>query len=125
LLFALSTVIIPSALAGPFIASKYFFSGSNANNLTNVQWVYLAVACTCTLSTLAAHDSHGVIFLGMGVIVAVLFAFTTLPETSEAELAEQAKISAAVAGHADRSELPFYKQYRVFFGYLAQFLYVG
>jgi FHS family L-fucose permease-like MFS transporter len=31
-----------ASFAGPFIASKYFFSGSNASNLTNVQWVYLA-----------------------------------------------------------------------------------
>jgi FHS family L-fucose permease-like MFS transporter len=33
-----------ASFAGPFIASKYFFSGGNSNNLTNVQWVYLAVS---------------------------------------------------------------------------------
>jgi len=33
-----------ASFAGPFIASKYFFSDGNSSNLTNVQWVYLAVS---------------------------------------------------------------------------------
>ncbi|KAG9012629.1 hypothetical protein FRB90_006549 [Tulasnella sp. 427] len=95
-----------ASFAGPFIASKYFFSGSNSNNLNNVQWVYLAVA-------------------GMGVTIATCFAFVKLPETSEEELAEIARKEAAVTGANDRTAGPFYKQWRVFFGFLAQFLYVG
>lgn len=95
-----------ASFAGPFIASKYFFSGDNSNNLDNVQWVYLAVA-------------------GMGVTIATAFVFIKLPETSEAELAEQSRRSAALAGTNDRTASPFYKQYRVIFGFIAQFLYVG
>lgn len=33
-----------ASFSGPLIASKYFFTSKNANNLANVQWVYLAVA---------------------------------------------------------------------------------
>lgn len=53
-----------ASFIGPLIASKYFFSGENANNLTNVQFVYMAVAIA-------------------GVAVAILFAFSKLPEISE------------------------------------------
>lgn len=49
---------------GPLIASKAFFSGANSNNLTNVQYVYLAVACA-------------------GVAVGVVFFFAKLPEVEE------------------------------------------
>lgn len=34
-----------ASFVGPLIASKAFFSGENQNSLTNVQYVYLAVAC--------------------------------------------------------------------------------
>ncbi|KAG8937237.1 hypothetical protein FRC02_000006 [Tulasnella sp. 418] len=95
-----------ASFAGPFIASKYFFQGENQNNLNNVQWVYLAVAC-------------------LGVSVALLVAFVQLPEMSEAELSEQAATTATSSGHADRSTQPLYKQYRLIFGFIAQFCYVG
>ncbi|CAE6377613.1 unnamed protein product [Rhizoctonia solani] len=95
-----------ASFAGPFIASKYFFSGDNANNLTNVQWVYLAVAL-------------------MGAFIAFLFAITKLPETSEAELEEQVQAAAEMSGTDAATDQPFYKQYRVFFGWFAQFMYVG
>ncbi|KAH7340385.1 major facilitator superfamily domain-containing protein [Rhizoctonia solani] len=95
-----------ASFAGPFIASKYFFSGDNAGNLTNVQWVYLAVAL-------------------MGVFIAFLFTVTKLPETSEAELEEQVQAAAEMSGMDAATDQPFYKQYRVFFGWLAQFMYVG
>ncbi|CEL52303.1 L-fucose permease OS=Haemophilus influenzae (strain ATCC 51907 / DSM 11121 / KW20 / Rd) GN=fucP PE=3 SV=1 [Rhizoctonia solani AG-1 IB] len=89
--------------AGPFIASKYFFSDANRDNLTNVQWVYLAVAL-------------------MGVFVAFLFVITKLPVTSEAELEEQVQAAAEMSGTSATTDQPFYKQYRVFFGWFAQFL---
>jgi FHS family L-fucose permease-like MFS transporter len=61
----------------------------------------------------------------MGAFIAVLFFFIPLPETSEAELAEQSRIAAAVSGTSDRTTGSFFKQYRVFFGFIAQFVYVG
>ena len=53
-----------ASFVGPLIASDAFFSGSNNNNLTNVQYVYLAVACA-------------------GVAVGVVFFFAKLPEIEE------------------------------------------
>ncbi|KAF8602696.1 MFS general substrate transporter [Ceratobasidium sp. AG-I] len=95
-----------ASFAGPFIASKYFFSGESANNLTNVQWVYLAVAL-------------------MGVFIATLFMATTLPEMSEAELEEQVQAAAEMTGMSSTTDQSFWKQHRVFFGWVAQFMYVG
>ncbi|KAJ7109564.1 major facilitator superfamily domain-containing protein [Mycena crocata] len=100
-----------ASFAGPFIASKYFFSGENSSNLTNVQYVYMAVA-------------------GMGVVVALAFGVTRLPEVSEAELQAAAAAAAAIAAAAGeqsdvKSDEPFYKQYRAIFGFVAQFMYVG
>ncbi|QRV90268.1 major facilitator superfamily transporter [Ceratobasidium sp. AG-Ba] len=94
------------AFSGPFIASKYFFSGKNANKLTNVQWVYLAVALA-------------------GIFVASLFVVSKIPEISEAELEKQAKAAAGLSGINSRTDKPFYKQYRAFLGLLAQFMNVG
>lgn len=95
-----------AAFSGPFIASKYFFTGKNADSLTNVQWVYLAVAL-------------------LGVSIALLFTFTHLPETSEAELEARVQAAADLAGVGAKTDEPFIKQYRAWFGFLAQFLYVG
>ena len=53
-----------ASFVGPLIASKAFFSGANNDNLTNVQYVYLAVACA-------------------GVAVGVVFFFAKLPEIEE------------------------------------------
>ncbi|QRV92940.1 major facilitator superfamily transporter [Ceratobasidium sp. AG-Ba] len=94
------------AFSGPFIASKYFFSGKNVNSLTNVQWVYLAVALA-------------------GTFIAFLFVISKLPEISEAELEAQVRAAAALGGLNTRTEQPFYKQYRVFLGFLAQFMTIG
>lgn len=79
-----------ASFAGPFIASKYFFSGGNANNLTNVQWVYLAVAL-------------------LGAFIALLFVITDLPETSEAELEQQVQAAAEMMGTNAKTDQPFYK----------------
>ncbi|KAJ4351553.1 uncharacterized protein N0V89_006896 [Didymosphaeria variabile] len=103
-----------ASFTGPLIASKAFFSGENANSLTNVQYVYLAVACA-------------------GVAVGVLFFFSKLPEVSEA-----AGRSASIVG-GDSEELglpmdqygniieqkPLWKEYNMMFGFVAQFAYVG
>ncbi|KAJ7438860.1 major facilitator superfamily transporter [Mycena latifolia] len=95
-----------ASFAGPFIASKYFFSGGNSSNLTNVQYVYMAVA-------------------GMGVMVALAFGVTRLPEVSEAELQATAVALADEANANLKLDKPFYKQYRAIFGFVAQFMYVG
>ncbi|KAJ6532468.1 major facilitator superfamily transporter [Mycena capillaripes] len=95
-----------ASFAGPFIASKYFFSGGNSSNLTNVQYVYMAVA-------------------GMGVMVALAFGVTRLPEVSEAELQATAVALADEANANSKLDRPFYKQYRAIFGFVAQFMYVG
>lgn len=97
-----------ASFIGPLIASKFFFSGSNANNLTNVQYVYLAVAC-------------------LGVAVAVLFIFTKLPEVSEATLAENANIEILAVDELGNpiGQGSIWKQYNMFFAFGAQFCYVG
>jgi MFS transporter, FHS family, L-fucose permease len=97
-----------ASFVGPLIASKFFFSGSNANNLTNVQYVYLAVAC-------------------LGVAVAFLFIITKLPEVSEATLAENSAIEVLAIDEFGNpiGQGPIWKQYNMFFAFGAQFAYVG
>ena len=98
-----------ASFSGPLIASKYFFSGGNESNLTNVQFVYMAVA-------------------GLGAALALAFIFTRLPEVSEAELqAEADEAAEALAGSDTDGQLakPFYKQTRPILGFIAQFAYVG
>ncbi|KAF8494537.1 major facilitator superfamily domain-containing protein [Gautieria morchelliformis] len=83
---------------GPLIASQEFFKGSNATSLTNVQWVYLAVAC-------------------FGLLLILLFKLARLPEVDEAALSDTLTNQADVA--------PLHKQYHLIFGFWAQFSYVG
>jgi len=97
-----------ASFVGPLIASKFFFSGKNADNLVNVQYVYLAVAC-------------------LGVAVACLFIFTKLPEVSEATLAENAGVEVVAVDEMGNpvGQGSFWKQYNMFFAFGAQFAYVG
>jgi FHS family L-fucose permease-like MFS transporter len=95
-----------ASFSGPLIASKYFFTEGNNDNLTNVQWVYLAVS-------------------GMGVMVALAFIFTRLPEVSEEQLQAEAEALADAYGQDVQSMQPFWKQYRAITGFVAQFVYVG
>lgn len=96
-----------ASFIGPLIASHAFFNGANANNLTNVQFVYLAVACA-------------------GLAVNILFICTRLPEVSEEvlEAMRQAELeeSQDVSGDGNK---PLYKCYNCIFGFIAQFCYVG
>jgi FHS family L-fucose permease-like MFS transporter len=97
-----------ASFIGPLIASKFFFTGKNAHNLVNVQFVYLAVACA-------------------GVAIAILFLVAKLPEVSE----EMLNSSTAVENFAidefgnEIGQGPLYKQYNMIFGFIAQFCYVG
>lgn len=97
-----------ASFIGPLIASKFFFSGANANNLTNVQYVYLAVGC-------------------LGMAVAVMFALAKLPEVSEAALSEQAGIETLAVDEMGNQigQGSLWKQYNMFFAFGAQFAYVG
>lgn len=63
-----------ASFIGPLIASKFFFSGSNANNLTNVQYVYLAVSLA-------------------GIAIAVLFLVAKLPEIAESAVRSGSVVS--------------------------------
>lgn len=102
-----------ASFIGPLIASKAFFSGGNENDLTNVQYVYLAVACA-------------------GAAVAVLFVFAKLPEVAE----QAARRSASIVGGDSEAlavdqygnaivDKPIYKEWNMIFGFIAQFCYVG
>jgi FHS family L-fucose permease-like MFS transporter len=96
-----------ASFIGPLIASKFFFSGKNANNLVNVQFVYLAVACA-------------------GVAIAVLFLVTKLPEVSEEMLNSSTFEDATTNEFGDEiGQGPLYKQFNMIFGFIAQFCYVG
>jgi FHS family L-fucose permease-like MFS transporter len=97
-----------ASFIGPLIASKFFFTGKNAHNLTNVQFVYLAVACA-------------------GVAIAVLFIFSKLPEVSEDVLNgrdEEENYATDESGNPI-GQAPLSKQYNMIFAFIAQFCYVG
>ena len=96
-----------ASFIGPLIASKAFFSGKNANNLTNVQFVYLGVAC-------------------LGVAVAILFVFAKLPEVAE----EAKRNNSLVEPEHDLEgreigQGSIWKEYNMICGFIAQFCYVG
>lgn len=101
-----------ASFIGPLIASKAFFSGANQDNLTNVQYVYLAVACA-------------------GAAVAVMFFFAKLPEVQEetkrrGSVAADATLELALGNDGKIvGDAPLYKQYNMIFGFVAQFAYVG
>jgi len=101
-----------ASFIGPLIASKAFFSGESSNNLTNVQYVYLAVACA-------------------GAAVAVLFFFAKLPEVQEetgrrGSIAEDTTLELGIGRDGKViGEGPIYKQYNMIFGFITQFCYVG
>jgi len=96
-----------ASFIGPLIASKFFFTGKNAGNLVNVQFVYLAVACA-------------------GVAIAVLFLVTKLPEVSEEMLNSSTVENFATDEFGNEiGQGPIYKQYNMIFGFIAQFCYVG
>lgn len=62
---------------------------------------------------------------GLGVVVAIAFFFTKLPEVSEEALQAEAEALAHAQGEDAGLDKPFYKQMRPITGFIAQFLYVG
>jgi FHS family L-fucose permease-like MFS transporter len=96
-----------ASFIGPLIASKFFFTGKNAHNLVNVQFVYLAVACA-------------------GVAIGVLFLVAKLPEVSEEMLNSSTVENYATDEFGNEvGQGPLYKQYNMIFAFIAQFCYVG
>ncbi|KAG8775384.1 hypothetical protein FRC12_001522 [Ceratobasidium sp. 428] len=95
-----------AVLIGPFIASKWFFTGGHADNLSSVQWLYLSMSL-------------------LGVAAAIVFAISNLPETPESELEAAVQAAAQLAGITSKTNDSFFKQHRLLFGWLCQFLYVG
>ena len=90
------------SFVGPLIASHIFFAGSNQNNLTSVQYVYLGIAIAVAC-------------------VAFGFFFVHVPEISDELMLQQA----IATGDAEIAARPLRKQWHTIFGFLAQFVYVA
>lgn len=96
-----------ASFIGPLIASKAFFSDEGSQDLTSVQYVYLAVACA-------------------GAAVAVLFFFAKLPEVSQDVIEGTSTADNPDVDHNEGVGAgPLYKQYNMIFAFVAQFCYVG
>jgi MFS transporter, FHS family, L-fucose permease len=101
-----------ASFVGPLIASKAFFSGSGADSLVNVQYVYLAVACA-------------------GAAVGIMFFFSKLPEVKEeavrrGSVITETTLELGVDQYGNViGDGPLYKQYNMICGFIAQFCYVG
>ncbi|KAI9842957.1 MAG: hypothetical protein M1837_006694 [Sclerophora amabilis] len=103
--FAQSFQAIGTVVA-PVLASYVIFKSvhaEDAKSLESVQYVYLGIACF--------------VFL-----LAIVFFFSPIPEVTDADMADQAELSAADTGFQDK---PLRKQYTLFFGVISQFCYVG
>lgn len=88
-------------VVAPVMGSYVFFTFDDATALSNVKWVYLAIA----------------IFV---FLLATVFFFSTIPEITDADMAFQASET-----HANADDKPFWKQYRLFHASWAQFCYTG
>ena len=91
------------SVVAPLLASRVFFSNTNINDLSKVQWTYVGIAA----------------FVFM---LAVVFFFAPIPEVTDADMALQAEQCSDLTGYED---VPLRKQYKLFFGVAAQFCYVG
>ncbi|KAI3402088.1 hypothetical protein diail_17 [Diaporthe ilicicola] len=91
------------SVMAPLLASRVFFSETNPDDISKVQWTYLGIAAF--------------VFL-----LALVFFFSPIPEVTDADMELQAEQSAGLTGYEER---PMAKQYKLFFGVFAQFCYVG
>ncbi|KAK3689815.1 glucose galactose transporter [Podospora appendiculata] len=89
------------SFVAPLLASRVFFANVQGDQgLTNVQWVYLGVAC-------------------FDALLIVLFFFAPMPEITDADMhVQEGEIAAEDVG-------PFRRQYNLFFAIASQFCYVG
>jgi FHS family L-fucose permease-like MFS transporter len=91
------------SVVAPLLAARVFFTAADPNDLSKVQWTYLGIATF--------------VFL-----LAAVFYIAPIPEVTDADMALQAEQSAALTGYADK---PMRRQFKLFFGVVAQFCYVG
>ncbi|CZR52795.1 probable L-fucose permease [Phialocephala subalpina] len=91
------------SVMAPLLASRVFFSHTDPNDLSKVQWTYLGIAAF--------------VFL-----LAVVFFFSPIPEVTDADMALQAEQCSGLTGYQDK---PMRRQYKLMFGVAAQFCYVG
>ncbi|KAE9576642.1 Glucose/galactose transporter [Colletotrichum fructicola] len=88
-------------VVAPVMGSYVFFNFDDERALSNVQWVYLAIA----------------VFVWS---LAIVFWFSHIPEITDADMEFQASET-----HANTDVKPFRKQYRLFHASFAQFCYTG
>lgn len=86
------------SVMAPLLASRVFFSHTEPNDITNVQWTYLGIAAFV-------------------FALAVVFYFSPIPEVTDADMALQAEQCAGLTGYQDK---PMAKQYKLMFGVAAQ-----
>jgi MFS transporter, FHS family, L-fucose permease len=91
------------SVVAPLLAARVFFSHTEPNDLSKVQWTYLGIAAFV-------------------FALAVVFFFSPLPEVTDADMALQAEQCAGLTGYVDK---PMKRQYKLMFGVAAQFCYVG
>ena len=91
------------SVAAPLLASRVFFKAANIEDLSHVQWTYVGIAAFV-------------------FSLAVVFFFSPLPEVTDADMEQQAEHSSHMTGFVEK---PLKKQYKLFFGIVAQFMYVG
>lgn len=91
------------SVMAPLLASRVFFSHTDPNDLSKVQWTYLGIAAF--------------VFL-----LALVFFFSPIPEVTDADMALQAEQCSGLTGYQDK---PMRRQYKLMFGVAAQFCYVG
>ncbi|TFK99837.1 major facilitator superfamily domain-containing protein [Pterulicium gracile] len=90
-------------VVGPVLASYVFFKDVNDDDLTNVQYVYLAIA----------------LFV---FILAVVFLYSNIPEITDADMQQQADDSGNYTEHQDKS---IWQHKLLWWAVAAQFCYVG
>ncbi|KAI9758163.1 MAG: hypothetical protein M4579_003137 [Chaenotheca gracillima] len=103
--FAQSFQAIGTVVA-PLLASNVIFKNVDTpggKSLQSVQWVYLGIACFV-------------------FALSIVFYFAPIPEVTDADMKDQADLSAADTGYEDK---PLRKQYLLYFGVVSQFCYVG
>ncbi|KEF58824.1 MFS transporter, FHS family, L-fucose permease [Exophiala aquamarina CBS 119918] len=91
------------SVIAPLLASRVFFKETHSTDLSHVQWTYVGIAAF--------------VFL-----LAVVFFFSPLPEVTDADMALQAEQCSDLTGYEEK---PLRKQYKLIFGVVAQFCYVG
>lgn len=91
------------SVMAPLLASRVFFSHTDPNDLSKVQWTYLGIAAFV-------------------FCLAVVFFFSPIPEVTDADMALQAEQCSGLTGDVDK---PMRRQYKLMFGVAAQFCYVG